>query len=139
MQPEAIFIPILVLVAWTFAVLVYTGYKRFGAGLAARVKAHDFRYGESGNVPVDVVVANRNLMNLLEMPALFYVVCLAAFITGHVTTVMVYLAWLFVAFRIAHTLVHLTYNRILHRFATYLASNAVLLAMWVGFAIGLTG
>lgn len=139
MRPESIFIPMLALVAWTFGVLVYTGYKRFSAGFAGRVRAHDFRYGESGNVPGDVAVANRNLMNLLEMPMLFYVVCLASFVTGHVTTVMVYLAWVFVALRLAHSLVHLTYNKILHRFGTYTASNAALVAMWVGFALGLTG
>jgi hypothetical protein len=138
MKPEAIFTPMLLLVAWTFVVLLFTGYKRFSAGFAGRVKGHDFRYGESGNVPGDVAVANRNLMNLLEMPVLFYVVCLAAFITGHVTTFMVFVAWLFVGLRVAHSLVHLTYNRILHRFATYLASNAALLAMWIGFAAGLS-
>ena len=138
MKPEAIFAPMLALMALTFAVLLYTGYKRFSAGFAGRVKAHDFRYGENANVPGDVAVANRNFMNLLEMPALFYVLCLAAFVTGHVTDVTVLISWVYVALRVGHTAIHLTYNRILHRFSVYAMSNAALFVLWLGFAASMT-
>jgi hypothetical protein len=135
MQAEAIFTPMIALAALTFVVLFYTGYKRFGAGFAGRVTGHDFRYGESPNVPPDVAVANRNLMNLLELPVLFYVICIAAYVTRHVDTAMLGLAWAFVAARLAHTLIHLNYNRILYRFVTYLTGCLILLAMWVWFAV----
>ena len=137
MQPEAIFEPVVALVLLTFAVLVYTGYKRFSAGFAGRVKAHDFRYGENANVPPDVAVANRNFMNLLEAPVLFYTVCIAAYVTRQTGPWMLGLAWLYVVLRFVHTFIHLTYNKILHRFSSYAASNAVLLALWLKFAAGL--
>jgi len=41
------------------------------------------------------------------------------------------LAWLYVASRIAHSLVHLTYNNVIHRLAAFSASNLVLLLLWV--------
>ena len=44
------------------------------------------------------------------------------------------LAWLYVACRIAHSFVHLTYNNVLHRLATFGASTVVLLALWVVLA-----
>jgi len=137
MQPEAIFEPVIVLVLLTLAVLGYTGYKRFGAGFAGRVKAHDFRYGENANVPPDVAVANRNFMNLLEAPVLFYTFCIAAYVTHQAGVWAVSLAWLYVALRIVHTFIHLSYNKILHRFSSYAVSNLVLLVMWLKFAAGL--
>lgn len=139
MPQTAIFGPVIALVMLTLTVLVYTGYKRFHAGFAGRVKAGDFRYGETANVPVDVVVTNRNYMNLLEAPVLFYVLCLSLYVTAHVTAVTLSLAWLFVGLRLAHTAIHLAYNRILYRFGVFTASNAVLAALWLWFAAALFG
>jgi hypothetical protein len=41
----------------------------------------DFKFGESARVPGNVSVPNRNLMNLLELPVLFYVACLTLYVT----------------------------------------------------------
>ncbi|MGE5624049.1 MAG: MAPEG family protein [Bacillota bacterium] len=139
MRPESIFAPVLVLVFLTFAVMLYMGFKRFGAGFAGRVRAHDFRYGESANVPPDVAVVNRNFMNLLEAPVLFYAACLTAYVTHTVTAVTLYLAWTYVVLRLVHTVIHLAYNRILYRFAAYASSNAVLAALWLWLAAALFG
>ncbi|HEX2667530.1 MAG TPA: MAPEG family protein [Gammaproteobacteria bacterium] len=139
MRPESIFAPVAVLVFHTLLVTLYTGYKRFSAGFAGRVKGSDFRYGETANVPPDVTVANRNLMNLLEVPVLFYVAALASYTTGHVTIVTLYLAWLFVGLRVVHTFIHIAYNRILYRFAAYASSCLVLLALWLWFVAAVFG
>jgi hypothetical protein len=120
-------------------VLGYTGYKRFSAGFAGRVKGSDFRYGETASVPEDVAVTNRNFMNLLEMPVLFYVLCLSAYVTRHVTEFTVLISWAYVGLRLVHTIIHLTYNRIRYRFSVYAASNIVLLALWVSLAATLMG
>ncbi|HEY4128275.1 MAG TPA: MAPEG family protein [Gammaproteobacteria bacterium] len=134
MLQTTIFEPMIALALLTFAVLGYTGYKRFSAGFAGRVRGSDFRFGETSNVPPDVAVANRNLMNLLEMPVLFYAVCLALYGMGHVNLVTLCLAWGYVATRAAHTAIHLAYNRILYRFAAYALSNVVLLGLWLWLA-----
>jgi hypothetical protein len=134
MQQTAIFGPVVTLALLTLLVLGYTGYKRFHAGFAGRVKGSDFRYGETANVPPDVAVANRNFMNLLEAPVLFYVLCLCLYVTGHVTTVTLSLAWAYVGLRCVHSAIHLAYNRILYRFGAYAASCVVLAVMWLWFA-----
>lgn len=139
MRAESVFAPMLALVLWTFAVMVFMAYKRFSAGFAGRVKAGDFRYGETANVPPDVAVANRNFMNLLEAPVLFYALCLALYVTQHVTQFTLGMAWAFVVLRFAHTGFHLFYNRILYRFAPYALSNVVLAALWLWFAAALFG
>ena len=139
MRPESIFLPMIALVLLTLGVMVYTGYKRFSAGFAGRVRGSDFRFGESANVPPDVTVANRNLMNLLEAPVLFYVLCLSLYVTQHVTPMLLGLAWLYVVLRHIHTLVHLTVNRIRYRFGSFAASCIVLAGMWLWFGAALFG
>lgn len=133
----AIFYPVLALAALTFAVLLLIPYARFKAAFQGRVTAKDFRYGESANVPPDVTLPNRNLINLLELPVLFYVACIIFYVTNRVDGPALTLAWSYVVLRMAHSLVHLTYNNVFHRLAVYAASNVVLLVLWVRLALAL--
>jgi hypothetical protein len=131
MDQARILYPMMALAALTFAVLLIIPYKRFRAAFAGRVRAHDFKYGESANVPGEVSIPNRNMMNLLEMPVLFYAACITFYVTKTADGTVLVLAWLYFALRVAHSLVHLTYNRVIHRLAAYAASNVVLLVIWV--------
>jgi hypothetical protein len=133
----AIFYPVLALVALTFAVLLLVPYARFRAGFGGRVKIKDFRYGESPNVPGDVSLPNRNLMNLLELPLLFYVACVVLYVTATVDAAALALAWAYVALRAVHSAVHLTYNNVIHRLAVYAASAVILLAIWIRLAFAI--
>jgi hypothetical protein len=56
--------------------------------------------------------ASDNYRNLFEGPVLFYVAALAAFALKVVTPAILVLAWLYVACRRAHSLVHCTTNRV---------------------------
>lgn len=47
------------------------------------------------------------------------------------STLLVMLAWAYVAARVVHTMIHLTYNRVYHRLTAFLTSQAVLIVMWV--------
>ena len=60
---------------------------RSAPAFAGQVAADDFKYGESANVPGDVSIPNRNYMNLLEMPVLFYVICLMIYVSARVDVV----------------------------------------------------
>jgi hypothetical protein len=133
MRPEAIFGPVSVLALWTGGLLLLTGFRRIRAVRAGRVTRNAFRLGESPEVPDDVAVSNRNLMNLLEMPMLFYVVCLAFYVTRNVRSGVVTAAWIYVALRLIHSWIHLTSNRVLHRLIVFALSNFVLLAIWISF------
>jgi hypothetical protein len=70
-------------------------------------------------------------MNLLELPVLFYVVCLMLYVSMGAWPIAVKLAWAYVFFRIVHSLIHLTYNRVIHRLGAFALSNAALIALWV--------
>ena len=130
MTQNSIFVPMAVLAFWTFAVLLLIPFQRFRAAFAGKVSSEDFKYGESGNVPGDVSIPNRAMMNLLELPILFYVVCLMFYVSNRADTVVVEVAWAYVAFRMAQTLVHVTYNNVFHRLTMFAVSNFILISLW---------
>ena len=130
MPQDQIFLPMGALALLTFIVLILIPIRRVRAGRAGQVKSADFKYGESANVPGFVSLANRNYMNLLEMPVLFYVICLMLFVSGKVDQTFLYLAWGYVGLRVAHSLVHVTYNNVLQRLTLFATSNVVVTVMW---------
>jgi hypothetical protein len=137
MPQHLIFLPMGALALLTSVALTLIPFRRFRAGFAGQVRAEDFRFGESARVPGEVSIPNRNYMNLLELPMLFYALCLSLYVTHSVTGLEYGLAWAYVALRAAHSAVHLTLNHIYTRLTLFAASNVVLGVAWVVFFVGL--
>lgn len=121
--------PALALMAWTMLVLVQVPIRRFNAAFKHRVDAKDFEIGESATVPADIALPNRVFVNLVEVPVLFYALVGFYLLTGNASSLALGLAWVYLVLRIAHSLIYLTYNNVVHRFAVFAASNLVVLAM----------
>ena len=136
MNNHAILYPIFALAWWTSCVLLLIPIARIRAGRRREIVVDDFKYGESSAVPPHVSIPNRNYMNLLELPVLFYVEAVLLLVSPCASSTAIYLAWAYVGLRIVHSVSHLTYNKVLHRLAAFAASNAVLVALWVD--VGLT-
>jgi hypothetical protein len=124
-----------VLAFLTQGVLLLIPIRRFRAGAAGQVSADDFKLGESARVPGHVALPNRAMMNLLELPILFYVASLMYYVAGRVDGVVLAIAWTYVALRVVHSLIQLTYNKVFHRLIPFALSNFVLTAYWVVFFI----
>src|SRR5262245_57383776 len=77
---------------------------------------------------------NNNLMNLFELPVLFYVAALIIFQLRVFDWIYFVLSWSFVALRCVHSAIHLTYNDVLHRGMAYLVSGAILWLLWLRLA-----
>ena len=131
MQSYAILLPVLAMAALTGLVMSMIPVARFRAAYRRQVSAEDFKFGESADVPPQVSIPNRNYMNLLEAPVLFYVVCVLLYLTAGTTALAVRLAWAYVALRTVHSAIHLTYNNVMHRLVAFALSNAVLVWLWV--------
>ncbi len=138
MNQTSILLPLMTLIGWTFAVFLLIPYQRFTAVLTRKLIVDDFKFGESANVVGAVSIPNRNFTNLLEVPVLFYVVCLTLYVTQETDSVGLALAWSYVSLRVFHSLVHLTYNKVVHRFSFYAASNIVLAVIWARLLLELT-
>ena len=137
MQQQLIFLPMGALAFLTFGVLTVIPFRRFAAGRAGQITAADFKFGESPRVPGHVSIPNRNYMNLLELPLLFYVGGLMFYVTGQVDGLVLTVAWIYVALRVAHSLIHLTHNNVMHRLIAFATSNVVLTVFWILFFVKL--
>jgi len=135
MPQNLIFAPMGALVFLTFTVLVLIPLRQFRAGAAGQVQTDDLKFAGWAAVPGEVAIPNRNLMNLLELPMLFYVAGLMYYVTGKVDSMVLGIAWTYVALRAIHTLIHITYNNVFHRLTVFTLSNFVLGAFWVGFFV----
>jgi hypothetical protein len=90
-------------------------------------------YGD-GAPPEWVERPARTFMNLLEVPVLFYVVCILMLQTGAWDGVQVSLAWLFVALRCVHAAIYIGLNFVPLRLVTYLMGCITLAVIWCRFA-----
>lgn len=125
------------MVAWTAVVWAKLYVDRLGEMRRRRIDPQSLaKAAERAGILQDTAAAD-NFRNLFEVPVLFYVLCLAAAFSGGATPGLVRAAWLFVALRVLHSLIHVTYNRVMHRFAVYAAGTLLLFGMWVAFALDL--
>ena len=74
-------------------------------------------------------------MNLLELPLLFYVICVIAYTAQTSSVLLLPLAWSYVSLRLVHSIIHIAYNDVFHRFLAFALSNGVLIALW--FVVGI--
>ncbi|KAA1192802.1 hypothetical protein F0M18_09110 [Pseudohalioglobus sediminis] len=123
-------LPIASMLCLTLLVWVYMFVRRLGYLTANQIDAEQLKTPAEVQaiLPPDVSGPGNNFKNLLEMPVLFYVVCLYLTVFGMVDSLHITCAWVFVAGRVLHSLIHCTYNRVMHRFLVYLVSS---LAVWV--------
>lgn len=81
----------------------------------------------------DAQAANNALMNLFELPVLFYLLSALTVMTGRPDIQFVSGAWIYVALRGVQAAIHVSYNNVLHRGSAYLLSSVVLWLMWGWF------
>jgi hypothetical protein len=134
MTVQAILAPLFVLVALTFALLVWMGTVRFAAVRSREVRVSDIALGQL-NWPPRVQQISNCYHNQFQLPVLFYVLTILALFLRKADLLFVVMAWIFVLLRIVHAAIHVTSNRVLHRFQAFAAGALVLLLMWVIFAI----
>lgn len=128
------FQPMLALFLWTFVVSLWSLAVRVTAIRRGVLDNAYFELFAGREPPPAVVKAGNNLRNLAEFPPLFYVAAILVWLAGRADPVFVGLAWAYVVLRVAHSLVHLSFNKVPPRFACFFLSNLVLLAMWIRLA-----
>jgi len=128
-------IPLLALVFLTFLVWVFMYVTRLAEIKRKAIDPQSLDTRVHGQALLtDSPAQADNLKNLFELPVLFYVAVLLALVLMIQDQLLVQLAWSYVALRYVHSLVHCTYNRVMHRFIAYAASCLVLMFMWARLA-----
>lgn len=135
-MPFAILWPTFALVALIYLIWFVMYVQRFALMKRTPPTAEDFATMEGGKryfAPVEMPAAN--LINLFEMPVLFFALVPLLLITHHANHIQVALAWAYVLLRALHSIVQIVVRRVPLRFLVYVLSCAILSAMWIGFAV----
>jgi hypothetical protein len=137
MDSSAIFAPFFVMMFLTLVVWAYMYARRIPFINSLKLKPEDLaKPGELARLsPPAVSNPSDNLKNLFEIPVLFYALALFLFVTNRVDALYLAAAWVFVAFRAAHSLVHCTFNHVLLRFSLYLVATVAVWFMLVRAAL----
>ena len=133
----AIILPAIALVFLTAIVWVCLYVDRIRELRQRRIDPQALATSASGAGTLQRVQASDNFRNLFEVPVLFYALCAVLASAQNVADFFIVGAWLYVALRYLHSFIHLTYNRVMHRFAVYVLSTLVLFALWAVLAVQL--
>ncbi len=125
--------PVFVQVALTFFLQLWMARLRVRALREGEVRVKDIALRQPGWPARTTQIAN-SFHNQLELPILFYVLIVLVLVTGARSSILLVLAWAFVAARLAHAYVHTTSNDLRLRFFIFAAGTMILIAMWILFA-----
>jgi hypothetical protein len=134
MPPQAILLPLFVEVILTFALLFALAPLRARDFNAGTVRERDIALRQPNWSPRALQVSN-SYSNQFELPVLFYVLTILAFMTHHAGVLFVVLAWVFVIFRGLQAFVHVTSNKVRVRGSFFGIAALALAIMWVVFIV----
>ena len=133
----AILWPAVAMAGLTFLVWIRLYHLRLGEMMRKRIDAQALAGSADAARLLSDTRASDNFRNLFEVPVLFYALVAVALATRVAPPWLVAGAWAFVALRVLHSLIHCTYNRVMHRLAAFLAGFALLASLWVAFFLTL--
>src|SRR5262249_45589394 len=134
MSLRAVLLPLFVEVILTFVLMLWMGALRGG----------DFRSGAVKPAVValrELILLRRtsqsayHVSNQFELPVLFYVLTILAWVTRHAGYAFVILAWIFVICRVLQAYVHVTSNTYRWRSSFYSVGAVVLIVMWAIYIV----
>jgi hypothetical protein len=134
MTVQAILLPVFVLVLLAFLLLGELGRRRSAAVKNGETRIGAVALDEDAWPPGPTQCANA-FRNQFEIPMLFYALVAFAMFTRKADLLFVILSWVFVVSRYVHAGVHITSNYVRYRFLAYAFGVAVLIIMWIIFAI----
>lgn len=137
MNADPIWLPCTALVLVTALVWIKLYADRLAEMRSRRIAPQALSSARDAAVRLENTAAADNFRNLFEVPVLFYVLCIALAMNGGSTPGLVTAAWAYVGLRALHSLIHVTYNRVTHRFLVYVASTVLVFGMWLAFLRGL--
>ena len=134
MNQETILFPVFGMVTLSLLVWVRMYYIRIAYLTNSDIGLQDYRSSQGPAFPHEVAAPSDNFKNLFETPVLFYTLATLLFASHRADFYYLVLAWLYVILRWAHSGIHLTYNRVIHRFSVHAGSCLLLWVMWIRFA-----
>ena len=126
--------PVVALLLWTMVMWFWMYATRIPAMTAAKLDIGNLKGGVGANLdailPAEVQWKAHNYNHLLELPPLFYVVCIVLALTGANSGASLNIAWAYVILRVIHSLVQAIGNQVKYRFLLFALSSLCLFALF---------
>jgi len=119
------------LMIWTMIIWAWMYSTRIPAMQRQHIQPDDAQLSGllDQKLPAKVQWKAHNYNHLHEAPTVFYAVAIVLAILGAGDGMNAFLGWIYVGLRIAHSLVHVTANKVMVRFVLFLLSSVVLIAL----------
>ena len=131
---QAILLPSFVEVVLTFVLWGWMAALRTRDFTSGGVQADDIALREP-NWSKHTLQVMYSFSNQFELPVLFYVLTILAYVTHKAGVVFVILAWIFVIFRLLHAYVHTTSNVVRFRGSLYGIAAFALILNWLIYIV----
>jgi hypothetical protein len=133
----AFYLPMVGLATLTLVVWAMAVQRRVREIRVRRIPLQSLAHARDVATAFEDCQAMDNFNNLLQVPVLFYAVCLVLAQTGEDSLLFVAGAWAFVLLRVVHSAIQLNANRVAQRFYAWMASTLLLFGLWAGLAVQL--
>lgn len=146
-QHAQIIAPLVALVGWSLIVWTLMYLTRLPAMRRAGIDGVRLVGSSGATLRRDLIAAGEkratwvadNYNHLHEQPTIFYAITLALAMLGEGGGLNARIAWIYVALRVAHTLVQVTVNRVALRFAIFTLSTLCLMMLTASAALTVFG
>jgi hypothetical protein len=126
----AMLTPVLALIVWTLIVWMWMYATRIPAMSKAKIDPESAMHpGALSGLPASARVVADNYNHLHEQPTLFYALAVYSYLVGVVDPLNVWLAWGYVAVRIAHSFAQIVLKKVMVRFPLFVLATLVLIVL----------
>ena len=139
MTPNAynLLLAALAMVVLTFVVGLRMLYSRVQEMRQKRLHPQKAATSKTMAANLENIQAADNYRNLFETPVLFYALVACAVAAAYAPPWLVIGAWCYFGLRVVHTIIHCTYNNVMHRLAAFAIGFVLLLGLWIAFVLTL--
>jgi hypothetical protein len=128
--------PVVALVAWSLLIMLWMAVARFGVFRQMGITLKNIPPGSrgvnlDGKAPDEAQWKSHNYMHLMEQPTIFYAIVLVLALMGMNHPINVALAWGYVGFRVVHSIVQSTINKVAIRFPLFALASLCLVGLTV--------
>ena len=127
----AVILPVVLL---NFIVAIHMRFMAQKAIKSREVRYRWFRVYE-GTAPEYMLMARDHYKGFFEIPILFYLLCVILFSMNDVTSVDLWIAWLFVLTKFVHSYIRMTSNYVPYRAYSFYICFLILFCGWVNLVI----
>ena len=126
MPQISILLPVLTLAFWTFIIFAIMAPARFYFLRMKHPQTAAHTKNLKGLLPPWTERVADNYNHLFEQPVVFYAIALSITVINSIEPLMIQLAWVYVALRVLHSIVQITFNFVPLRFTLFVTSWLIL-------------